>query len=237
MKNGLLSAFVMTLATVAVAQAENGRYSEQKQGARPPAAARAAEAPAAPKTLGSLTFYSARALFDAAHPGLPVENFSATLVPANSVALCPSPINSASSDACFAPGGIRPGISVVNSVGTDMAVLTPPFFGVNCVSAGPDQFSEHGELQFAPPVEAVGLDLESNVGGVYTIEVFSPTGSLGTTTVTTTGIPGIFFGVDTSDAGGISRITFNAPGSTGELFCNVAFGQPLPVELQSFEIR
>ena len=115
-------------------------------------------------------------------------------------------------------------------------VLTPPFFGVPCVSVGPLNFGDEGELQFDPPVEAVGFDFESSNGVPFTFTVFGPGGPLGTATHSG-GIPGAFWGVDTSDAGGISRITFSAPGQNGELVCNVAFGQPVPVELQSFTIQ
>jgi hypothetical protein len=211
------------------------RYTDAKPSDR--AAATAAARPSLPVVQGSLTFYTDRTVFNTAHPGLPVETFSATLVPPNSVVTCTSPFNNATNNACFAPGGIRPGISVVNSGGVDLVVLTPPFFGVPCVSVGPNVFSDASELQFSPPVVAVGLDFESNNGGVpFTLTVFGPGGSLGSTTHSG-GIPGAFWGVDTSDPGGISRVTFSAPGDNGELLCNVAFGQPVPVELQSFTIQ
>jgi hypothetical protein len=216
------------------ARAEARKYTDAKSSDRG-AAARAAT-PALPVTQGSLTFYTDRTVFNTAHPGLPVENFSATLVAPNSVVTCAGPFNNATSNACFAPGGIRPGISVVNTNGGDLVVLTPPFFGVPCVSVGPNLFGESGELQFTPPVEAVGLDFESNTGVPFTVTVFGPGGTLGSTTHSG-GIPGAFWGVDTTDGGGISRVTFNAAGENGELFCNVAFGQPVPVELQSFTIQ
>ena len=104
------------------------------------------------------------------------------------------------------------------------------------MSVGPNAFEDSSELRFDPPVEAVGLDLESNAGAPYTVTVFGPGGSLGSTTHSG-GIPGAVWGVDTSDAGGISRIAVVSGGANGELFCNVAFGQPVPVELQSFTIQ
>ena len=229
----LVLAAAVFAAASAQAQVEK-KYTDAKSSDRG-AAARAA-GPSHPVTLGSLTFYTDRTVFNTAHPGLPVETFAATLVPPNSVAGCPGPFNTTTNNACFAPGGIRPGISVLNTNGGDLVVLTPPFFGVPCVSVGPDQFAESGELQFSPPVEAVGLDFESNTGVPFTVTVFGPSGSLGSTTHSG-GIPGAFFGVDTTDGGGISRVTFSAPGADGELFCNVAFGEPVPVELQSFTIQ
>jgi len=210
------------------------RYTDAKPSDR--AAATVPARPSLPVVQGTLTFYTDRTVFDTAHPGLPVESFSGTTLPPNFVEECPSPFNSATNNACFPTGAIRPGISVANTEGGALVVLTPPFFGVPCVSVGPSLFADAGELQFSPPVEAVGFDFESNNGALFTIGVFGPGGPLGTATHSG-GIPGAFWGVDTSDAGGISRITFSAPGPNGELVCNVAFGQPVPVELQSFTIQ
>lgn len=228
----VLAGSIVALATSA--QAEVGKYTDAKPSDR--AAATAPARPSLPVTLGGVTFYTDRTVFNTAHPGLPIETFSGTSLPANSVLGCPGPFNSATSNACFAPGAIRPGIAFSITTGGDLVVLTPPFFGVPCVSVGPTTFADAGELQFNPPVEAVGFDFESNSGAPFTLTVFGPGGSLGSTTHSG-GIPGAFWGVDTSDAGGISRITFSSPGENGELVCNVAFGQPVPVELQSFTIQ
>lgn len=228
----LVLAAAVLVATSAQAQVE--KYTDAQSSDR--GAAAKAVTPSLPVVQGSLTFYTDRTVFNTAHPGLPVENFAATLAPPNSVTTCPGPFNNATNNACFAAGGIRPGISVADTTGGDLVVLTPPFFGVPCVSVGPNLFGDSGELQFSPPVGAVGLDFESNTGVPFTVTVFGPAGSLGSTTHSG-GIPGAFWGVDTSDAGGISRVTFNATGEQGELFCNVAFGQPVPVELQSFTIQ
>ena len=223
------------LVTTSVHAQPATKYSDVRSSDR--GAPAVAATPALPVTQGSLTFYTDRTVFNTAHPGLPLETFAATLVAPNSVVTCAGPFNIATNNACFAPGGIRPGISVLNPAGGDLVVLTPPFFGVPCVSVGPNVFSDAAELQFSPPVVAVGLDFESNNGAVpYTLTVFGPGGSLGSTTHSG-GIPGAFWGVDTSDPGGISRVTFTAPGDNGELLCNVAFGQPVPVELQSFTIQ
>jgi len=219
-----------------VGAAENpAKYSDLAKDATPPAmpplAARAAEAPS-----GTLTFYTSRAVFNAAHPGIPLETFVNTNVPPNSVLACPGPFNSMTNNGCFSPGDILPGISVVNTTAGLLVVLTPPFFGVNCVAVGPNLFADNGEMQFSPPVQAVGLDLNSNIAATYNIEIFGPAGSLGTTTAPGA-IPGIFWGVDTSSPGGINRITFFNAGAAGELFCNVAFGLAVPVELQTFGVE
>jgi hypothetical protein len=234
----VVAGFVMGASVLWAAERESespARYSDLAQGsraqdARPPAP-RPPEAPT-----GSLTFYTSRAVFNAAHPGIPLENLAATNVPPNSVQGCPEPFNNMTNNGCFSPGDILPGISVWNTTAVDLVVLTPPFFGVNCVAVGPDLFADHGEMQFDPPVEAVGFDLNSNVAGPFTVEIFGPGGSLGTTTAQGA-IPALFWGVDTTDPGGISRITTNSAAGSGELYCNVAFGFAVPVELQSFEVE
>ncbi|MET0555828.1 MAG: hypothetical protein ABW221_22505 [Vicinamibacteria bacterium] len=233
-RSGVLVAGLMAVALAA--PAADRKYSDV-QGTERVTVARPERPLSAITTQGGLTFYTDRTVFNTAHPGLPIENFSGTLVPANGVATCTgATLNAATNNECFAPGGIRPGISVVNSTGGDLVILTPPFIGVPCVSAGPNLFADASELQFTPPVAAVGLDFEANTPAAFTVTVFSPAGSLGTTTVTGA-IPGVFWGVDTADPAGISRITFNVAGENGELFCNVAFGEPVPVELQSFTIQ
>jgi hypothetical protein len=226
--------FVLAPALVSAAEAPKS-YGELNRDSRPEAGAAVAPRPARTPS-GSLTFYTDRAVFNAAHPGIPLETFALTNVPPNSVLACPEPFNNATNNGCFSPGDILPGISVWNTNAVDLVVLTPPFFGVNCVAVGPNTFTDHGEMQFNPPVEAVGFDLNSNVPGSYTIEIFGPGGSLGTTTAPGA-IPAIFWGVDTSDPGGISRITTNSAAGNGELYCNVAFGQPVPVELQTFVVE
>lgn len=211
------------------------KYTELPKGRR--LAAAKPRAPQPKKTVrGGLAFYTDRPTFTAAHPGIPLETFAATNVAPDSVAACQGPFASTTNNACFSPGDIQPGISVVNGSGETLVVLTPSFIGVTCVSVGPNDFAGNGELHFSPPVTAVGLDLHSNVPDTFQVEVFGPGGSLGTTTANGTS-PALFWGVDTSDAGGISRITFAGGPGSGELFCNVAFGQPTPVELQSFGIE
>jgi hypothetical protein len=223
-------------ASWAAAAEKPKKFTELNKASRPESAHALARAAKPTHVLGGLTFYTDRTVFNAAHPGIPLEDYSNNELPPNSVLQCPGPFDSNTNNGCFLPGNIQPGIQVVNTTGNDLVLLTPPFFGVNCDAVGPNTFTDDGELDFNPPVMAVGLDLNSNVADTYNIEVFGPGGSLGTTTANGN-IPGLFWGVDTVDAGGISRITFVSPAGSGELFCNVAFGQPVPVELQHFDIQ
>src|SRR5690606_17846793 len=102
--------------------------------------------------------------------------------------------------------------------------LTPPFFGVTCDAVGPNTFGDHGDLEFAPAVSAVGFDFQSNnPGTVFTLTLFGASGELGSTTVTSNGPSSpVFFGVQSGEA--ITRIESRATGDEGELFCNVEFG-------------
>ena len=219
------------------ALAEASQQVLRREALGPRAGHEAPARPSLPVVLGSLTLYTDRTVFDTAHPGLPVESFSGTPVPPNSVAECPAPFNTATNNACFPPGAIRPGISVVNTAGGPLVVLTPPFFGVPCVSVGPTFFADNGRAPVQPAGRGRRLRFPVRTPACPSPSPSSVRAARSARTTHSGGIPGAFWGVDTSDAGGISRITFNAPGENGELVCNVAFGQPVPVELQSFTIQ
>ena len=205
--------------------------------------------PAGGQTTGTgsteaLVFFNDRATFQAANPGLPVEDFSGTLVPPDSVLACDPPFNELTNNACFAQGAIMPGISVELIPNPDSSlqnvVLTPAFLGVNCVNVGPNSFTDDASIDFDPPVRAVGLDLLSPIAGAvpFDIEIFGPGGSLGTTSAFACLVAPCFWGVDSDDIGGISSVVFQSLAGDGELFCNVEFGgEPVPVELQSFDVE
>ena len=83
--------------------------------------------------------FSDRGAFDAAAPGLPIEDFSNTLVAANLIVGCSPVLDSATDDACFAPDGILPGLSLTADPGI-MVTVTPPALGLPSVSVGADFF-------------------------------------------------------------------------------------------------
>jgi hypothetical protein len=196
----------------------------------------------------ALTFFNDRAtwLADPLMSGLTTtfEDFSATLVPPDGVLSCPAPFNSTTNNACFAPGGIAVGVSVgvIDTQGDpDGVVLTPPFFGVDCVSVGPNNFINDGTLDFNPPVRGVGLDLIAPFGPAdFVIDIYDPAGALLGSTTSTGQVTsaGAFFGVVSDDITGIGQLHFSSAAGDGELFCNVEWaGPPVPVELQSFTIK
>lgn len=194
------------------------------------------------KNLGSLTFYTDRGTFQAAWPGLETEDFTGTSVPNGGSATCSPPLNSATNDLCFSTGSVVDGFSLeifVDDGANEYVVLNNAF--VPCVAVGPNFFVDETDWTFAPAVAAAGFDVYApfNPGSSYSIEIFGSGGSLGSTNLVASGAVAVFFGVDTSDPGGITRIEVReAVDGQGELFCDLEFGAtPVPVTLQSVELE
>lgn len=191
-------------------------------------------APPAPKGSTALTFYSDRATFQAAAPALPFfEDFEEGNVASGQVANCADPVDSSSSDTCFSPGDIEPGMAVISSSGGGMALL-----GANVLSnpskvIGANFFSDTTSVTFSNGERAVGMDVYVNLASeVLNVNIFT-TGDvlIGSTTVATSG-SGAFFGV-ISDTDLITRIEIVSPSSAGELLDDVEY----PVELTGFSIE
>ena len=236
---------VALLAMVAVGASADQPYNQYSD--VPPGTQTGTPSGQNPNQAGSteaLQFWNDRASFEAAFPGLPTEDFSATLVAPGGVASCDPPFNSSTNNACFAPGGILPGLEVnVNTVtgGGLLVVLGTGFLGNTNVLAGPNSFGDDMVLNFDPAVRAVGLDFVNpgTPGNVYSVTIYGPGGPLDTANVTD-GPEGTFWGVDSDDVGGITSIVFEAFGSDAhaELTTLVIFGgEPVPVELQSFDVE
>ncbi len=156
-----LAALCLGMAVPAMAQKEITQWSDVAPDTVPggPGAKAPPDAPT-----GVLTFFNDRLAFQAAAPGLPLESFSLTSVPPNSVTACPGPFNASTNNACFSPGAILPGIEVDNLQGNLNVVLTPPFIGVTCVSVGANTFVDDSVLRFTPTVNAVGVDIVCPLG-------------------------------------------------------------------------
>src|SRR4051812_26260709 len=63
----------------------------------------------------SVIFFTSRAAFNAAAPGLPVENFEEALVAAADIALMPNPLDQFTNNAIFHTGDILPGLRIASS--------------------------------------------------------------------------------------------------------------------------
>ena len=192
----------------------------------------------------ALTFWNDRGAFNAAFPGLPTENWSGTIVPAGGVASCAPPLNSTTNDACFTTGSVLPGIELdinVTTGGGQYVVLGVGFLGNVNILVGPNSFVDDLIFNFNPAVRAAGFDLVNpmTAGQTYNVTISGPGGVIGTTTAVD-GPEGNFWGVDSTDVGGITSIVFDGGGSDvhSELTALVTFGgEPVPVELQSIDIE
>ncbi len=174
----------------------------------------------------ALTYYTDESTFDTANPGLTFEDFSSTLVPANSVASDAGPLDYYCDNSLFALHTIVDGISLDEQAADLMVVLTPPFIGVTSVSVGPNSFAGDGIINFTLPTRAFGVFIVMpNGGNTVNIEVFGAGGSLGTTSTIGGSGGGTFWGVY-CDSEEITSITFNDPTEAGELFANARFGLP-----------
>ncbi len=140
------------------------------------------EAPAAQGPEGLFQTYSDAATFDAAFPGLPVEDFSATLVAPNAQGGCDEPIDAASNDACFAPGTIDPRL-VVETVGGGYAgcpgdcplAVDTGTLGQTDVLVGTITAPEALRIDFAGPdadeICALGFDAYAQASDTWTVTV------------------------------------------------------------------
>lgn len=233
---------VTLMAGTAFADQEVSRYSDVPQGTEPTPWVGGPVTPG--ESVRALAFWTDRTLFDAAFPGLPTEDWSATIVAPGTILSCTPPLNSTTNDACFATGTVLPGLELavnVTSGGGEYVVLGAGAFGNTNVLVGPNSFPDDVVLNFDPAVRAVGFDLVNpgTPGTSYSVEIFGPGGSLGTTTAID-GAEGNFWGVDSTDIGGITSIVFDGGGLSdgAELTTLVTFGgEPVPVELQSFSIE
>lgn len=195
----------------------------------------------APAPVGPLTFYGDRPTFDAAHPGLPVEDWEAFTLGAGGVTGCPAPANSTTSCAgVYGPGDILPGIELVDDVGPDpdgLVGIGAGFNGNASIQFGSNTFTDALIVNFSPAVGAVGMDIACHfTAATVNIDVRDGGGALIGSTTSGCSNAGTFLGVDSTIAIGSIRI-FEAGGAQAELIDNVAFGgAAVPVTLQSIDV-
>lgn len=179
-----------------------------------------------PTLQGGLTFFTDQGAFEAAAPGLPVEDFEAGNVPPAGVTVCDDPFDTNTSDACWSPGDLLAGFAFGSSSGTGMVIIGAGLIGNPSIAAGPNAFADSGDLFFTDGnTTAVGMDLLINVPGtVQNISVFGAGDVLlGTTTANPTAV-GAFFGVISDEP--ITRI--NIDSANGDLVDNLQFGSGEP---------
>jgi len=195
-----------------------------------------------PITSGGLVFYSDRASFDAAVPGLPCEDFEEGNVPPGGVVGCPDPIDENSNTACFVPADILPGIQFASQRAPDpqgIALLGAGFFGnaSKCIVA--NFFVDYFDVNFPnADMHSAGMDLHCYFPNADTvnIDIFGPGNVLLGSTTATCNNAGSFFGViSTTPADPMTKIRIFSPLNSAEGVDNICFGQQVPVELMEFE--
>lgn len=182
------------------------------------------EAPAAPST-GGLTFFTDRASFDAAAPGLPCEDFEEGNVAPGGVVGCPSPLDSSSNNACFVPGDILDGIRFETPANpaNGIALLGSGFFGTSSKTITANFFVDPFDVFFPGIlVTAAGMDLTNVLGGpTVNITIYGPGGVVLGNTVAAATPAGSFWGVLSSQA--ITRINIADPAGGSEGVDNICF--------------
>ena len=172
----------------------------------------------------ALITFNSRPAFNAAAPGLPVEDFQNGNIPVGATA-CPGPFNSATNNACFSPGDLLPGISYAAVPGPSMVLLGPGIPpGFTTLHIGPNAFADAFDITMSAS-SAIGFDLGANAPGNVLVSVFDGGGILiaPAFNVAVSATSTIFLGL-INTTGLIGRVNLSGP--LGEVIDNVAFGQP-----------
>lgn len=173
------------------------------------------------------SLFATRAEFEQVVGVLPTETFDNTSVPPGSVTFCTGPFSSASSDACFLPNAILPGIAVSDNPGPSAGGMV--LLGTNQVQVGntspvvgPSSFDEGARLDFDPGVTAVGSDIWVTSTTNVAFEVLGNDGVVlqAGNLLVTAGQPS-FFGVASESE--IRTVLFST--TVGEVVDNVSFGR------------
>jgi hypothetical protein len=189
----------------------------------------------APGAHAVLIFYPDRTTFDAANPGLPVEDFEEGV---GDFTAFDAPLDSTTSNGTFSPGDILPGVSFTDNPGPGSKGLyfaPAPFNGAAWTSKGIGQafpYTDALDILFSPEVTAMAVDIFQNIGGgaqsanpiEVLVSVYGPGDAfLGSEPVTVDPNSFGFFGVS-SPLDLITRISMNSVVQNFESIDNVAFG-------------
>jgi len=220
---GMLLVMLMPVAHLAASGVDN--LTDVAPPGGPIVAPASPSGPAVVNGPNGLTYYNDRGTFETAYPGLPLEDFNDTLIGPGAITGCPAPFNSTTSNACFAPGTIIPGVNFqdnpLNGAGggsaNGLAVLGTGALGNASPTVVANTFVDMFEVTFnAPEPNAVGMDLVDYLSAqTLNITIYDTNDvQIGATTGLATNNEGSFFGV--YSAAPIGRITLLAPNSTGD---------------------
>ena len=201
-------------------------------------AAAALLGPAASLASGkSLTFYSSRAAFDAAEPGLPVQSFDSADLHGQPFQVIANDLDSQTDDGVFQAGAILPGLLIdTRRPGQQSTALIVTSGGPpQAVSVGDNWFGDTLRLEFSPGVSAVGETVFGSTSngvsfaGKIHEAVYSGAQLLGGRTVKETTGGDVFIGVASSGPP-ITRIdiTWASDNDATTYVSDIAFGSPPP---------
>jgi len=170
----------------------------------------------------AVTFYFSYDDFNAAVPGLPVEDFEEGDVAPYEVRVCSDPYDSTTDDDCWDPNDILPGIRFGSSLGGGMVILGPGYLG-STIKTSANSFPQFIRLDFPRGVFAVGFHGHTN-GPLFEpidIRIFGQGSQIGAVRGFMN-IPPIFWGAVSTEL--ITRVEIESFNLTGEVIDNVAFG-------------
>jgi hypothetical protein len=176
---------------------------------------------------GSLTVYPDRAAFDAAHPGLPVEDFEDVAAPPDAWCASPSPVDASTNNGCISAGDIAEGLAIAatgpNQGQPDALVAWDGGVFSNPTNAlGANFFSDDTEVRFDPGVAAAAMDVYAIGDGTVHVTVYDPSGNLlGSADIPA---PSLRFVGVSSGAAPIGRIHLGLPQDL-TLVDDIAFGE------------
>lgn len=185
---------------------------------------------------GTITVYTVRATFEAAFPGLPLEDFEEGNAPPGNFSVCDSPLDDTGDAACgFAPGDILSGVAFQDNPGPDAASLILLGAGTSLnpsMAVVANTFTDSFDILFDPPVTAAGMDLHSTDApgsgppDTLTIQVFDASNVLiDTDPAAAASGPGNFWGVSSPTP--IGRISMLSSNNRAEGVDNISFaGEP-----------
>jgi uncharacterized repeat protein (TIGR01451 family) len=177
-----------------------------------------------PAAMASLTFYTDKPTFQAANPGLTTEHFESTgnFDPSTHYIQCSDPYDYHTSDSCWKPGDIVPGLTIGSSSGGGTVVVGPAYYGTPSIVTGANNYADATEVGFTAGTLAAGMDLVAAVQEDFTISIYGENDVLLGSTTAPGSPSGLFFGVQSTQA--IKRIELTSVDDT--LVDNVSFQAP-----------
>ncbi len=216
-----LALLLVLLAPAVFAQSDAPRASDGRHIRVPDADAmalgrRSLDRPAVQR-IGGLTFYATRSDFDAANPGLPVEDFEDVDVAPAAFCASFSPVDAYTDDDCYAPGTLMAPFAIA-AVGPtqgefDAAIALGEGYRVldfpqPSTVVGANLAVDTTEVRFDPGVYAAGMDVYGYLfKSTVTVRVYDTEANLLGSTTIPEARGGVFFGVR-SDGAAIGAIRF-----------------------------